>query len=47
MSVGSSGLVMGLTNRYAKVVSFLAALLCWRYPYEVGRTAQRRCLCGR
>lgn len=37
MCVGSSGLVMGLTDGYVKVVSLLAALLCQRYPYEIGR----------
>lgn len=40
MSVGSTGLVKGLTNRYVKFVSFLAALLCQRCIYEIGGLAQ-------
>lgn len=40
MSVGSTGLVKGLTNRYVKFVSFLAALTCQRCIYEIGGLAQ-------
>lgn len=40
MSVGSSGLVIVLTCMYVKVTSFLAAVLCQRYPYEIVGLAQ-------
>lgn len=40
MSLSSSGLVMGLSNRYVKVVPILAALLWWRYPHEICGLAQ-------
>lgn len=40
MSVGSSGLVIGLTNRHVRVVPFLATLLCWRYPCNIGDLGQ-------
>lgn len=40
MSVGSTGLVKGLTNSYVKFVSFLAALMCQRCIYEIGGLAQ-------
>lgn len=35
-AVSSSRLVIGLINRYVKVGSFLAALLCPRCPYRIG-----------